>query len=126
MAIRREPKDDDAYFHRGIASFYAGDRQHARADLEQASRLDPEYPDHALWTHIVAKRSNMTSNLAQAVLQIDMTKWPAPVIRLFLGKATPGSVLDSADDPDVGIRSGLFRRGPILHRGINTAAGPEA
>ena len=25
-AIRREPKDDDAYFHRGIASFYAGDR----------------------------------------------------------------------------------------------------
>jgi lipoprotein NlpI len=105
-AIRREPKDDDAYFHRGIANFYAGDRQHALADLKQASRLDPQYPYYALWMHIIDTRSNAASGLPQAVPQIDMTKWPAPVIRLFLGQATPAAVLDAADDPDVGVRKG--------------------
>jgi lipoprotein NlpI len=105
-AIRREPKDDDAYFHRGIASFYAGDRSHALADLKQASRLDPEYPYYALWLHIIDKRGNLASSLQQAVSQIDMTKWPAPVIRLFLGNATPAAVLDAADDPDVDTRRG--------------------
>jgi tetratricopeptide (TPR) repeat protein len=105
-AIRREPKDDDAYFHRGIANFYAGDRPHALADLKQASRLDPQYPYYALWMHIIDTRSNAASSLPQAISQIDMTKWPAPVIRLFLGHATPAAVLDAAEDPDVGIRRG--------------------
>jgi tetratricopeptide (TPR) repeat protein len=105
-AIRREPKDDDAYFHRGIASFYAGDRSHALADLKQAGRLDPEYPYYALWLHIIDKRSNLASSLQQAISQIDMAKWPAPVIRLFLGSATPAAVLDAADDPDADTRRG--------------------
>jgi lipoprotein NlpI len=105
-AIRREPGDDDAYFHRGIANFYAGDRSHALADLKQASRLDPAYPYYALWMHIIDKRSNLASSLQQAISQIDMTRWPAPVIRLFLGKATAAAVLDAADDPDVDTRRG--------------------
>jgi lipoprotein NlpI len=29
-----------------------------------------------------------------------MTKWPAPVIRLFLGQLTPEAVLAAADDPN--------------------------
>jgi tetratricopeptide (TPR) repeat protein len=105
-AIRREPKDDDAYFHRGIANFYAGDRLHALADLKQASRLDPEYPYYALWMHIVDMRSSVASNLPRAISHIDMAKWPAPVIRLFLGNAIPAAVLDAANDPDVDIRRG--------------------
>ncbi len=105
-AIRREPKDDDAYFHRGIANFYAGDHAHALADLKEASRLDPEYPYYALWMHIIDQRGNVASGLQQAISQIDMTKWPAPVIRMFLGNATPATVLDAADDPDVDTRRG--------------------
>jgi lipoprotein NlpI len=38
--------------------------------------------------------------LPQAISKIDMTKWPAPVIRLFLGQMTPAAVLAAADDPD--------------------------
>jgi lipoprotein NlpI len=30
-----------------------------------------------------------------------MTKWPAPVIGLYLGQITPEAVLAAADDPDV-------------------------
>jgi lipoprotein NlpI len=29
-----------------------------------------------------------------------MTRWPAPVIRLFLDQLTPAAVLAAADDPD--------------------------
>jgi lipoprotein NlpI len=29
-----------------------------------------------------------------------MTKWPAPIIGLFLGQMTPAAVLAAADDPD--------------------------
>jgi lipoprotein NlpI len=105
-AIKREPKDDDAYFHRGIANFYAGDRVRALADLRQASRFDPEYPYYALWIHIVEQRGDAPSSLAQTISQISMAKWPAPVIRLFLGNATPAAVLAAAADPDVNIRRG--------------------
>jgi tetratricopeptide (TPR) repeat protein len=105
-AIRREPKDDDAYFHRGIAKFYAGDRLRAMADVRQASGLDPHYPYYALWIHIIDKRGNAASGLPQAIAQIDMTKWPAPVIRLFLGQTTPAAVLAAAADPDPTIRRG--------------------
>jgi len=40
-AIRRDPRDDDAYFHRGLAKLYAGALPAAIADLAQASKLDP-------------------------------------------------------------------------------------
>jgi hypothetical protein len=44
--------------------------------------------------------------LSQAISQIDMTAWPAPVIRLFLGQMTPTAVLAAAADPDAGKKKG--------------------
>jgi lipoprotein NlpI len=107
-AIKRDPKDDDAYFHRGLAKFYAGALPAAMADLSQASRLDPGYAYCALWIDILDKRSNEVSGLAQAISHFNMTKWPAPVIRLFLGETTPAAVLAAAaaEDPDPNTRRG--------------------
>jgi lipoprotein NlpI len=34
------------------------------------------------------------------ITQVDMQKWPAPVIRMFLGESTPAEVLAAANDPD--------------------------
>jgi lipoprotein NlpI len=48
----------------------------------------------------VGTRNNLPSQLAEAAKQIDMTKWPAPVIRLFLGQTTPDALLATADDSD--------------------------
>ena len=31
---------------------------------------------------------------------MDMTKWPAPIIRLYLGQMAPEAVLDAARDPN--------------------------
>ena len=36
--------------------------------------------------------------------QIDMSKWPAPLIRLYLGELTQEAVLAAADDPDAARR----------------------
>lgn len=35
-----------------------------------------------------------------------MTRWPAPVIRLFLGQTAPAAVLAAADDPDANTKRG--------------------
>jgi lipoprotein NlpI len=105
-AIKHDPKDDDAYFHRGIANYYAGALPQALADLGQASKIDPEYPYYALWIDILDKRANAASRLPQTITHINMTKWPAPVIRLFLGETTPAAVLAAADDPDAKTKRG--------------------
>jgi lipoprotein NlpI len=76
------------------------------ADLHQASELDPKDAYTALWLDIVDKRSNLPGRLQQATGQIDMTKWPAPVIHLFLGRLTPEAVLAAADDPDPATKKG--------------------
>jgi lipoprotein NlpI len=54
----------------------------------------------------VSKRSSVARRLTEATAQIDMTKWPAPVIRLYLGQMTPQAVLASADDPDATTKKG--------------------
>jgi lipoprotein NlpI len=105
-AIKHDPKDDDAYFHRGLAKFYAGALPQALADLSQASKLDPQYAYYALWIDIIEKRGNMASGFPKAVSKINMTKWPAPVVRLFLGQTTPAAVLAAADDPDANTKRG--------------------
>ena len=99
-AIRLDPKYAQAYFNRGVANLYAGRLPKALADLGQSSELNPKYAYAALWLHIVDTRSNLPSQLAEAAKQIDMTKWPAPVIRLFLGQTTPQALLATADDPN--------------------------
>jgi tetratricopeptide (TPR) repeat protein len=105
-AIKRDPKDDDAYFHRGLAKLYAGALPAAMADLVAASRLDPQYAYYALWIDIIDRRRNEAGSLRQAAAHLDMTKWPAPVIRLFLGETTPAAVLAAAADPDPATRKG--------------------
>jgi lipoprotein NlpI len=106
VAIRRDPKDDDAYFHRGVAKLYAGSLPQALADLNQAIKLDPEYAYYALWIDIIEKRSDATSHLPQTISHVNMTKWPAPVIRLFLGESTPAAVLAAANNPDANTKRG--------------------
>jgi tetratricopeptide (TPR) repeat protein len=99
-AIRLDPKESGIYLNRGLANLYSGKLAEALADLNQSSELNPKNAYAALWREIVAKRSNLPSRLTQAMAQIDMTKWPAPVIRLYLGQIMPEAVLAAADDPN--------------------------
>ena len=97
-AIDLDPTSAAAYLYRGFANLYAGTLPKAAADLNQASALDPKNAFTALWLDIVNKRSDLPSRLQQAISQLDMTKWPAPVIRLFLGEMTLDAVMAAAEN----------------------------
>ena len=99
-AIRLDPKSADAYHNRGLTYLYSGSLDKALADVSEASNLDPADPYKALWVDIVAQRNNAPSHLSQASTRIDMTPWPAPIIRSFLGRMPPEAVLAAADDAD--------------------------
>jgi lipoprotein NlpI len=99
-AIELNPKNARVYRARAIANLQAGSASQSLADLDQAAELDPKDAYAALWRDVVAKRSNVPSRLAAAAGELDMTKWPAPIIHLFRGETTPEAVLAAADDPD--------------------------
>jgi lipoprotein NlpI len=103
-AIRLNPKSDIFYARRGRAYFYGGNPAKALADMNQATELDPTDADEALWLEIVGQRSGAPSRLSQAISKIDMTAWPAPVIRLFPGQLTPAAMRAAADDPNPATR----------------------
>jgi tetratricopeptide (TPR) repeat protein len=105
-AIRLNPKLSLAYFARGRSYLFAGSVEKALADLDQASARAPENAYLALWVDIVTRRNNLPSRLAQTSSRIDMTVWPAPVIRLFMDQTTPAAVLAAADDPDATRKKG--------------------
>jgi lipoprotein NlpI len=96
----------EAYKDRGIAYLYSANPAKALADVIQASEFDQRNAYNALWVDIVGQRNNIPSRLSQAIAKIDMTAWPAPVIRLFLGQMTPAAVLATADDPDATKKKG--------------------
>jgi lipoprotein NlpI len=52
------------------------------------------------------QRINVPSRLSQAISTIDMTAWPAPVIRMFLRQLTSAAVLAAADDPNAYTKRG--------------------
>jgi lipoprotein NlpI len=98
-AIGLQPKVLWPHLSRGLSNLYNGSLPEALTDLGRAIELDPKEPYAALWHDIVKKRSNLETSV-QETGQIDMTKWPAPVIHMFLGEATLDAVLSAADDPD--------------------------
>jgi lipoprotein NlpI len=105
-AIRLDAKFSLAYFARGRSNLFAGSVEKALADFNQASAHAPGDAYVALWVDFVSRRNNLPSRLAQTSSRIDMTVWPAPVIRLFMDQTTPAAVLAAADDPDATRKKG--------------------
>jgi len=99
-AIRLNPKFFAAYFARGRLFLLAGKTQEAASDLSRASELAPTFAYTALWLDIAGRRAAVSSRLNEAATRLDMTKWPAPIIRLYLGELTMEAALAAADDPN--------------------------
>ena len=114
-AIGVAPKNATLYEVRGRAELYRGSLPQARADFEQASDLDPKRGYTALWLDIADRRSNQPSRLADMIREVDGTKWPGPLIRLYLGQTTPEAVLAAADDRDA-----ITKRGRVCEANFYT------
>jgi tetratricopeptide (TPR) repeat protein len=105
-ALELDPNDVVAYRSRALAHWQSGSLSKSLSDLDQAIRLDPKDAYPALWREIVARRSDQPSQLSEAAAQLDMSKWPAPIVSLFLGTMTPEQLLGAADDSDPKKRKG--------------------
>jgi len=99
-AIRLDQQGAISYRNRGIAHLYSGSRANALADLDAAARLIPKDAYIALWREIASRQADRRSTLEQAVSQIDMAAWPAPIIRFLLGENTQEVLLAAANDSD--------------------------
>lgn len=105
-AIAIDAKYSWAFLSRGLANLYSGSLAKAVPDIERAVEFNPKFAYNALWREIVDKRSNRPSRLSQAVTQIDMARWPAPIVRLYLGQMTAAQVFDAARDSDAQTQAG--------------------
>ncbi len=61
----------------------------ALADMTQANALDPANAYYALMLEPAGYSSKLPSRLAELSAKVDMTAWPAPVIRLYLKQLNP-------------------------------------
>jgi lipoprotein NlpI len=59
-----------------------------------------------LWLDLAERRNNNDSHLAEAARQLDMTAWPAPIVREFLGEVV-GSTQAKSEAEDPQKRAGL-------------------
>lgn len=100
-SIKLDAEAATAYFNRGVAYYVLGGRTpDAVADFEKAAELNPKDAYAALWRDLAERRINAPSHLAVAVKQLDMTVWPAPVIRHFLGELNAEQTFGAAFDTD--------------------------
>jgi lipoprotein NlpI len=100
-AIRLDADNAEFYFNRGVAYFVVGGHlPDAEADFRKAAELNPKDAYAALWLDLAAARTNTPSRLAEAAKQLDMTAWPAPVVRQFLGETNAAQTVAAASDSD--------------------------
>ena len=98
--IRANPEAARGYEMRGIFQLYGGPLAQARTDFDRAAALAPADPYAALLRELADRRSRAPSRLPDAVPKLDMTVWPAPIVRLFIGQSTPAATLAAAKDAD--------------------------
>jgi lipoprotein NlpI len=101
VAIRLEPDLPVSYFGRGRARYYAGDFMSSASDFYRAQQLAPSVYI-ALWLFLARKRADIPGEktLAQEAGTTGAGVWPAPLVGLYLGTATPEAVMRNAAASD--------------------------
>lgn len=100
QVVQLDAENARAYFHRARLYWQMASFTNSLADLDRSVELNPKDAYPVLWREIVARRGDQPSRLSEAAKQLDTTKWPAPIINLFLGTMTPEQVLSVADSPN--------------------------
>lgn len=101
--MRLEPELTRSYSARGQARLYLGRPGEAATDLTAARGRAPKNVYYVLWLHIAERRAakaEAAENFARYAGELDLAKWPAPAVSLYLGRARPEDVLAAARDPD--------------------------
>ncbi len=98
-AVRLDP--DNGQLHADLAAIELqkrGGAAAARDEFAKAAAILPARPYIALMRDIADRESHSPTHLAQAVRQLDMHAWPAPILEMYLGKMTWKDTVRAAQD----------------------------
>jgi lipoprotein NlpI len=101
QVIRLDPGDADAYEKRGAFQFCLAQYENAKKSFAGALQLRPANLTDIVWLYLAQARAgdhSAQSSLAAMVGGLGLDPWPGKAVELFLGRATPESVLAAAKD----------------------------
>jgi D-alanyl-D-alanine-carboxypeptidase/D-alanyl-D-alanine-endopeptidase len=89
-AIRLDPRTPRALLNRGLVNLYAGHFSDAQQDFSQNLRLDKTDLYGVIWLYLsrVKAGADGKDELKMNTAGLDLSKWPGPLIQLYLGQST--------------------------------------
>jgi lipoprotein NlpI/pimeloyl-ACP methyl ester carboxylesterase len=87
-----------ALLNRGLAHLYAGQSTEAQQDLSQNLRLHQTDLYSVIWLYLSRAKGGTDGKeeLKTNTAGLNLSKWPGPVIQLYLGQTTPEDALRAA------------------------------
>jgi lipoprotein NlpI len=90
VSLSINPSRVAAYRNRAHSYFVLGRFNESALDYKRATELQPKEMYLTLWLHISRLRSGSSDDdLSTRSASMDLSKWPAPILGLFLEKVTP-------------------------------------
>jgi lipoprotein NlpI len=103
QALRLQPdRDDEIAARKGRILVWLGRFAEAANAFTQSIQSNPQDAYRRLWLYFAKERASQdgADALAAAVREVDMERWPGPVILYYQGQLSVDEVLEAATDPD--------------------------
>lgn len=96
--LKLSPDNSDGRLQLGLAQWAYGRFSDAAATFAAVVKAQPEFAYGVLWRALAQGRGGAAydGEFAQNAAKLDLSKWPAPVIKLYLGQAVADDALKAA------------------------------
>ncbi len=129
QAIAVDPSYAFAYFARSGANYYSGHGSAAVDDAAKAVKLDPTNVIFVLGLYVARARtgqSNAWDEFVANAQKLDKSKWPWPIIGLYLGSVSPEELSKSAQSaPNATVRRGWICQEDFYLAMLRQIKGPK-
>jgi lipoprotein NlpI len=100
--LRLKPGDSDGRMQLGLAQWEYARYSDAAATFAAIVKARPDFAYGVLWRALSQARNGEAydAEFSQNAARLDLSKWPAPLIRLYLGQAAAGDMLKAAASSD--------------------------
>lgn len=127
-ALELDPNLVQAYKARGRTRYYKGEFSFATTDLARSQELKPDAYT-SIWLFLARTRSGIDgkSGLITNTTKLDNSKWPAPVVALYLGKSSPAAArrrTSRSQNPQGASLRSQFLRGSVVSAERQSQSGP--
>ena len=105
--LKLEPGDFDARVRVGLLQWEMGRFDDSANTFRDVVKQKPDGAYGVLWLAVAKERvSSDDSEFRAAAAKVDLSKWPGPLLNLYLGKTAPEDALKAAATGDAAIEKG--------------------